>query len=224
MNSKDASVKLAGLGARDSLRLEAGLCLYGNDIDERTTPVEAALTWTIGWPTFVYLSKAKHVLFSFLFSITCGDVWCLWLQGKRRRQTADFPGAQLILKHLKEKPKRRRVGFLSTGPPARGAVNLAWWVHFGNRAQKKGYPGWHQPEKCPLFCTEGTAVFDEMGEKPVGHLTSGIPSPSLQKNIAMGYVQTEHAKVGTKVTFDIRKKKVAAEIVKMPFVPTNYFT
>uniref|UniRef100_A0A8B9KP45 Aminomethyltransferase n=1 Tax=Astyanax mexicanus TaxID=7994 RepID=A0A8B9KP45_ASTMX len=41
-------VKLAGLGSRDSLRLEAGLCLYGNDIDETTTPVEAALVWTIG--------------------------------------------------------------------------------------------------------------------------------------------------------------------------------
>ena len=38
----------AGLGARDSLRLEAGLCLYGNDIDETTNPVEAGLTWTIG--------------------------------------------------------------------------------------------------------------------------------------------------------------------------------
>ncbi|CAK8689299.1 aminomethyltransferase, mitochondrial-like [Clavelina lepadiformis] len=42
------SVELAGLGARDSLRLEAGLCLYGNDIDETTSPVEAALTWCIG--------------------------------------------------------------------------------------------------------------------------------------------------------------------------------
>jgi len=41
-------VKPAGLGARDSLRLEAGLCLYGNDIDETTTPVEAGLVWTIG--------------------------------------------------------------------------------------------------------------------------------------------------------------------------------
>jgi aminomethyltransferase len=38
----------AGLGARDSLRLEAGLCLYGNDIDATTSPIEAALTWTIG--------------------------------------------------------------------------------------------------------------------------------------------------------------------------------
>ena len=43
----DARVKPIGLGARDSLRLEAGLCLYGHDIDTTTTPVEAALTWTI---------------------------------------------------------------------------------------------------------------------------------------------------------------------------------
>ena len=41
-------VKPCGLGARDSLRLEAGLCLYGNDIDEKTNPVEAGLTWTMG--------------------------------------------------------------------------------------------------------------------------------------------------------------------------------
>lgn len=45
---RDPTVWPAGLAARDSLRLEAGLCLYGNDIEETTTPVEASLTWTLG--------------------------------------------------------------------------------------------------------------------------------------------------------------------------------
>ncbi|KAF6098470.1 hypothetical protein HJG60_000640 [Phyllostomus discolor] len=44
---ENPKVKLAGLAARDSLRLEAGLCLYGSDIDERTTPVEGGLSWTL---------------------------------------------------------------------------------------------------------------------------------------------------------------------------------
>ncbi|KAL2803827.1 aminomethyltransferase, mitochondrial isoform 2 precursor [Daubentonia madagascariensis] len=45
---ENPEVKLAGLAARDSLRLEAGLCLYGKDIDEHTTPVEGSLSWTLG--------------------------------------------------------------------------------------------------------------------------------------------------------------------------------
>ncbi|XP_007533615.1 aminomethyltransferase, mitochondrial isoform X2 [Erinaceus europaeus] len=45
---ENPEVKLAGLAARDSLRLEAGLCLYGNDINEHTTPVEGSLSWTLG--------------------------------------------------------------------------------------------------------------------------------------------------------------------------------
>ncbi len=45
---KDERVKPIGLGARDSLRLEAGLCLYGHDIDETTSPAEAGLSWSIG--------------------------------------------------------------------------------------------------------------------------------------------------------------------------------
>ena len=46
--TQEPEVAPAGLGARDSLRLEAGLCLYGNDIDELTTPIEAGLAWVIG--------------------------------------------------------------------------------------------------------------------------------------------------------------------------------
>lgn len=47
LDSKAGNVKLAGLGARDSLRLEAGLCLYGSDIDETTSPIEAGLAWLV---------------------------------------------------------------------------------------------------------------------------------------------------------------------------------
>lgn len=45
---KDPRVKLAGLGARDSLRLEAGLCLYGHDLEQDISPIEAGLAWTVG--------------------------------------------------------------------------------------------------------------------------------------------------------------------------------
>lgn len=54
----DNRVRLSGLGARDSLRLEAGLCLYGNDLNEDITPVEAGLTWTVG--------KRRREAFDFL--------------------------------------------------------------------------------------------------------------------------------------------------------------
>lgn len=48
MEKSEGKVRLTGLGARDSLRLEAGLCLYGNDMEQHITPVEAGLTWAIG--------------------------------------------------------------------------------------------------------------------------------------------------------------------------------
>ncbi|KAL0286197.1 UNVERIFIED_CONTAM: Aminomethyltransferase, mitochondrial [Sesamum angustifolium] len=48
LDKSEGKIRLTGLGARDSLRLEAGLCLYGNDMEQHTTPVEAGLTWAIG--------------------------------------------------------------------------------------------------------------------------------------------------------------------------------
>ncbi|XP_033922061.1 aminomethyltransferase, mitochondrial isoform X1 [Melopsittacus undulatus] len=145
----------AGLAARDSLRLEAGLCLYGNDIDETTTPAEAGLMWTLG---------------------------------KRRRMAMDFPGAAIIMAQVKEKPKRKRVGLTSVGPPIRPHM--------------------------AILSSEGT---------PVGTVTSGCPSPSLGKNIAMGYVEAAHSRAGTTLTVEVRKKQHPALVTKMPFVPTQYY-
>ena len=85
-----------GLGARDSLRLEAGLCIYGHDIDTTTSPVEAALTWAI--------QKSRRA-------------------GGAR--AGGFPGATRILSELAEGPERLRVGLLPEGrAPMREGVEL----------------------------------------------------------------------------------------------------
>ncbi|XP_015595871.1 aminomethyltransferase, mitochondrial [Cephus cinctus] len=150
-------VKLSGLGARDSLRLEAGLCLHGHDIDESTTPVEAALTWLVA---------------------------------KRRRAQADFPGAEKILSQIKLGTRKKRVGLLlGHGPPAR----------------------------------EGAAILTPEGEK-VGVVTSGGPSPTLGRPIAMGYTPPDLAQSGSGVLVEVRGKTYKATISKMPFVKTNYYT
>jgi aminomethyltransferase len=82
----DAAVLPIGLGARDSLRLEAGLCLYGHDIDTTTTPVEAALEWSI--------QKIRR---------------------KGGAREGGFPGANTILRQLEEGAPRRRVGLKAEG-------------------------------------------------------------------------------------------------------------
>ena len=92
----EAEVAPIGLGARDSLRLEAGLCLYGHDIDTATTPVEASLSWA--------LSKARRA------------------DGAR---PGGYPGAETILKQLAEGVGRRRVGLLPEGrAPVREGAEL----------------------------------------------------------------------------------------------------
>jgi len=88
-------VKPAGLGARDTLRLEAGLCLYGHDINDSTTPVEAGLTWSI--------QKVRR-------------------QGGARH--GGYPGAAVIDVQLSTPPSTKRVGLLGLErvPVREGAV------------------------------------------------------------------------------------------------------
>ena len=57
----------------------------------------------------------------------------------------------------------------------------------------------------------------------IGEITSGCPSPSLKQNVAMGYIQSKFSELGTQVLVEIRNKKHEAEIVKLPFIKTNYF-
>ncbi len=92
----DASVAPIGLGARDSLRLEAGLCLYGADIGEATTPVEAGLEWAI--------PKVRQ---------------------RRGAREGGFPGAAIILEQLQTGAARRRAGLLPEGrAPVRAGARL----------------------------------------------------------------------------------------------------
>jgi len=58
---------------------------------------------------------------------------------------------------------------------------------------------------------------------PIGHVTSGCPSPSLHKNIAIGYVPKAAAKIGTPVKVSVRGELVDAAVAKMPFVPHAYY-
>jgi aminomethyltransferase len=69
----------------------------------------------------------------------------------------------------------------------------------------------------------GAVVLNLKGEK-VGHVTSGCPSPTLGGNVAIGYVESASAKPGTRVQLLVRNKKIDAEIAKMPFIKTNYYT
>ncbi len=143
-----------GLGARDSLRLEAGLCLYGADLDETTTPVEAALDWTIG--------KARR-------------------PGGER--SGGFPGAEIILRQLGG-VTRQRVGLRPEGrAPVRAGAPLfrneddaapVGVVTSGGFAVSLNVPvamGYVQPDAA----APGTRVFTEIRGKRLGLIVSKLP-------------------------------------------------
>ncbi len=154
-------VQPIGLGARNSLRLEAGLCLYGNDIDTTTTPVEAALNWAI--------QKVRR-------------------SGGER--AGGFSGAAKVLAQLdgNAPATRKRVGLI-----ARERVPVREHVELQNTA----------------------------GER-IGEVTSGLIGPTINQPIAMGYVESGYAALGTQVQALVRGKAVPMEVAALPFVPNRY--
>src|SRR6516162_8342020 len=150
-----------GLGARDSLRLEAGLCLYGHDIDTSTTPVEAALEWSI--------QKSRR-------------------NGGAR--AGGFPGAEVILDQLEQGAARRRVGLRAEG-------------------------------RAPV--REGASLFaDAASSEPIGTVTSGGFSPSLNAPVAMGYLPSAQAAPEGLVFAEVRGQRLPLRISPMPFVQNTY--
>jgi aminomethyltransferase len=139
-------LELIGLGARDTLRLEMGYMLYGNDIDDTTTPLEAGLGWT------VKLAKGE------------------------------FHGREVMQRQKAEGLQRRLVGFQLDG----------------RRVPRHGM----------RILSEG---------RPVGVVTSGTFSPSLERPIGMGYVETALAANGTALDIEAGSTTLAARVTARPF-------
>jgi aminomethyltransferase len=135
-----------GLGARDTLRLEMGYMLYGNDIDDTTTPLEAGLQWTV------------------------------------KLQKGEFSGRDVLVKQKEQGLKRRLVG-----------LELE-----GRRVPRHD-------------------MGIELSGRVVGRVTSGTFSPSLQRPIAMGYVETALAAPGTTVDVVAGETRLPARVTRAPF-------
>jgi len=136
----------AGLGCRDTLRLEAGMPLYGHELSEQIDPFQAGLGYAVD------------------------------LAGRH------FPGHDVLLARSSDTSAPQRVG----------------WELDGKRVAREGH-----------------VVI--AGGQPVGHVTSGTFSPTLEKPIAMGYLKRELTSPGTEMTVDIRGQQVPARVVSLPF-------
>ena len=123
-----------------------GYCLYGNDIDDTTSPLEAGL----GWIT---------------------------------KFTKDFVNCKNLQQQKTDGIRRKLIGF---------------------ELQERGIP------------RQGYAILDAEGNE-IGNVTSGTQAPSVQKGIGLGYVTKELSALGTEIFIQIRKNKVPATVVKLPF-------
>ena len=153
-------VEWVGLGARDSLRLEAGLSLYGHELDNDHSPVESSLNWA--------LSKVRR---------TGGE------------REGNYLGDNIIMSHLNEGSESKVVGL--------------------------------QPEgRMPV--RDGALIEDELGNE-AGQVTSGGFGPSINRPIAIARIKKNYIENQSKLFALVRDKKIAVEIVKLPFIKQNYY-
>ena len=140
-----ATIQPAGLGARDTLRLEAGMPLYGHELTESIDPISAGLGWAV-------------------------DL------------TKDFIGAEALRVIAEKGPARKLVG-----------LELE-----GRRIARQGMP-------------------IRNGEQIIGEITSGTFGPTVQKSIAMGYVDANSSAEGSNLSVDLKGTLNPAKVVKLPF-------
>jgi aminomethyltransferase len=156
MIGKDMAVELAdelvargakpcGLGARDTLRLEAAMPLYGHELMENIDPLQAGLAWAVKCDKGEFIGRSS-------------------------------------LQQREKMPRRIRIGLQLEGKRA---------------------------------AREGCFVYG--GPQEIGKVTSGSFAPTLQKSIAMAYVEPANSAAGSHVEVDIRGDRVPATVVKLPF-------
>ena len=144
-------VQPIGLGARDTLRIEMGYPLYGNEIDNNPTPLDAGLGWVIKF------------------------------------DKGEFLGRGSLLKQKEQGSLRRKL--------------------VGLKLLTRGVPRAHYQ------------VFKN-GE-PVGEVTSGTFSPTLNTGVGLCYVSSEYSDIGNHLDVKIRDQLVATEVIQLPFVPSH---
>jgi len=139
-------VRPCGLGARDTLRLEAAMPLYGHELTEEIDPLQAGLGWAVKF------------------------------------DKGDFIGRDALLKRKEDSMRRVRVGLALEG----------------KRIPREGFPV-------------------QSAGREIGRVTSGTFAPTLQKSLAMAFVDPGYASEATRVEIDIRGKPESAQVVKLPF-------
>jgi aminomethyltransferase len=149
---KDEGLKPCGLGARDSLRFEPCLALYGHEIADDINPYEAKLGWVV------------------------------------KLDKGDFVGSDALRRIKQEGVRRKLAGFeMVERGIARGGYDI------------RGVDG-----------------------ERIGYVTTGMPSPTLGKNLGLGYVPTALATEGSEFNVIVRGKPVRARVVKTPFYKPRY--